>query len=561
MSSKTDRRLKSRRSKRGKARTTPSQARRYKERRDTIEKREPQPGLSEAETQEPEPEPEEEQETKVETRPEIRKKKAGDKKLKKSKKKSKAKVKKRRRTAVSGDEEETSEPPTILPGEIAAAAEEVTTSASTGTFSAKSSKTILPGAIAAAAKEATQEMLLSRGEEAKTLSGLLFPQAAETSTKQNSLFEDCTPKLLFEGIDFNSPADAKEEPLSTAGLERDQEHPEEDEDEPLLARAENLYDGPQVSYTFSYEPPTSTPEPGVAAPITNVAEPTTFQAPPPETEEPLLREPEPTTRFDPSATRSALVAEAASELDTASPKYKPTSRPRAKSSKIKLRGDASRFQVHYDRIQNNWQDWPVTRALMRVPRDAYAGVAVFCVACVLAVTLATGDKPPQALTMDPKPTPTPTQTPIVAASTPAISSPAGHHQVPVVSNPSQWKPPARSYSDESLYGYLPGYRETKNLRNPILPSIGSISNGRKVYEKNCLPCHGASGKPNRNLRVPPRNLNNPYDYEYGNSDAAIYRSVSYGFPRSAMGRYRDLLTEQELWDVVNFVKSLQQEVR
>ncbi len=582
MSSKTDRRLRSRRiAKRGKAKKPVSQAQLYKQRRDTIERRdfvvEEDDETPEEATVSPEPAETVKEAPSKNKRKKKASKKAGSeesntKKLKKTKKKS-AKIRKRRRTTPVPSEndedpapaeesplpvirQEKSEAATLRPGEIAAAAAEVTRSGATLTRT-QDRGSLRPGEIVAAAQEATQERrskaaLLSPDYATNPLSGLLFPKTEEND--ESDLFEDAKPKLLFEGIDFATTPEPREEPLSTSSLKTDDdEEDEEDEDEPLLARAESLYDAPSVSYTFSYEPPTSTPEPGVAGAITNVAEATVIHREP----EPL-EESEPTTKFDPNATRSALVAEAAAELNPtlkSNPKFNPTSRPRSQSKGIKLRGNSSRFQVHTDLIENNWQDWPVTRALMRAPRDAYAGAAAFCVACVLAMTLAMGEKPPQALTQEPVGTPTPVATPVVAVK-PDPESP------PPAKTPAQWRPATRpSYTDDSIYGYLPGYRQTRHLTNPTMATIGSVANGRKVYERNCIPCHGAAGQPKANLRVPPRNLSNPYEYEYGADDAAIYRTVAYGLPNSAMGGYRQLLTDQEVWDVVNFVKSLQRKVR
>ncbi len=112
---------------------------------------------------------------------------------------------------------------------------------------------------------------------------------------------------------------------------------------------------------------------------------------------------------------------------------------------------------------------------------------------------------------------------------------------------------------ESLKDF-PGYREAKNLRKTISYSGSSVLRGEELFAQHCAVCHGkdGSGPPpagyNRNQRT--RDLREPLNYRYGASDQAVYRSILYGIPRSPMGSYEKSFTEDQVWDLVNFLQSL-----
>ncbi len=94
--------------------------------------------------------------------------------------------------------------------------------------------------------------------------------------------------------------------------------------------------------------------------------------------------------------------------------------------------------------------------------------------------------------------------------------------------------------------------------NPIFPDQNSISQGRTIYQKNCLTCHGRSG-------VPPRGLDlNPYPLDLTvhipqHPDGAIFNFIDRGVEGSAMrawGEGEGKLTETEIWHLVNFLRTL-----
>jgi high-affinity iron transporter len=85
----------------------------------------------------------------------------------------------------------------------------------------------------------------------------------------------------------------------------------------------------------------------------------------------------------------------------------------------------------------------------------------------------------------------------------------------------------------------------------------SIKNGQKIYEKNCLSCHGATGLGDgpdaKELEPAPRSF---YDTERMDfiSPFQAFNTVSLGIEGTSMVAFNDL-TEQERWDVSFYVLS------
>jgi high-affinity iron transporter len=86
----------------------------------------------------------------------------------------------------------------------------------------------------------------------------------------------------------------------------------------------------------------------------------------------------------------------------------------------------------------------------------------------------------------------------------------------------------------------------------------SIKNGKKIYEKNCISCHGATGLGDgpdaKGLEPAPRSF---YDTERMDliSPFQAFNTVSLGIEGTAMVAFKDL-TEPERWDVAFYVLSL-----
>ncbi len=94
--------------------------------------------------------------------------------------------------------------------------------------------------------------------------------------------------------------------------------------------------------------------------------------------------------------------------------------------------------------------------------------------------------------------------------------------------------------------------------------LDAIANGRRIYEQQCMACHGRDGQGAgpiaKRLAHPPADLTNNFHDEPGDGDAYLFWRVSEGglvepfrSQNSAMPAFKHVLTESERWDVLAFV--------
>lgn len=92
-------------------------------------------------------------------------------------------------------------------------------------------------------------------------------------------------------------------------------------------------------------------------------------------------------------------------------------------------------------------------------------------------------------------------------------------------------------------------------RNPVPLTAESVERGRILYARNCSVCHGDTGRGDGpagvNLRPQPADflVHVPY-----HGDTSLYGWISNGVQGTGMPAWGDQLTEQERWDLVNFLR-------
>jgi mono/diheme cytochrome c family protein/uncharacterized membrane protein len=93
--------------------------------------------------------------------------------------------------------------------------------------------------------------------------------------------------------------------------------------------------------------------------------------------------------------------------------------------------------------------------------------------------------------------------------------------------------------------------------NPIPLTQESITAGREVYLENCTTCHGQDGLGDgpgaTGLNPPPANLTEPHVGVH--TDGDLHWWISHGIP-PAMPPFGEDLTQDEIWNVINYVRSL-----
>ena len=97
--------------------------------------------------------------------------------------------------------------------------------------------------------------------------------------------------------------------------------------------------------------------------------------------------------------------------------------------------------------------------------------------------------------------------------------------------------------------------------NPVPNSYESIDRGHVLYLQHCQRCHGTYGMGDgplaASLTPPPGEL--PASLIPGiHTDDQLYRWITQGYPNSAMPAYTGTLNDQQVWDIVNYLRSFAQ---
>ena len=94
------------------------------------------------------------------------------------------------------------------------------------------------------------------------------------------------------------------------------------------------------------------------------------------------------------------------------------------------------------------------------------------------------------------------------------------------------------------------HTEYAKIKNPASKTEKSIAQGRKLYEKNCVVCHGKTGKggigPDLTVLV----------RIHGSTDGEIFHVITDGVAGTAMKGFGKELSDEMRWHLVNYLSSL-----
>jgi mono/diheme cytochrome c family protein len=99
--------------------------------------------------------------------------------------------------------------------------------------------------------------------------------------------------------------------------------------------------------------------------------------------------------------------------------------------------------------------------------------------------------------------------------------------------------------------------DAKKIKNPIPSDAASIEEGRKIYSRTCAPCHGPSGKGDGGMALggsTPADLTDD-KWDHGSTDGEIFVVIRDGVSADMEG-YKDKLTEKQIWQVINYIRSI-----
>jgi mono/diheme cytochrome c family protein len=100
--------------------------------------------------------------------------------------------------------------------------------------------------------------------------------------------------------------------------------------------------------------------------------------------------------------------------------------------------------------------------------------------------------------------------------------------------------------------------EAAKVQNPVAATPDSIAAGRRTYQRYCANCHGinAEGGPGNDLIPPAPDLTGK-EWHHGSTDGEIFDTIKNGVPPELnMGAWGDQLKDQDIWAVVNYIRSL-----
>jgi mono/diheme cytochrome c family protein len=102
-----------------------------------------------------------------------------------------------------------------------------------------------------------------------------------------------------------------------------------------------------------------------------------------------------------------------------------------------------------------------------------------------------------------------------------------------------------------------GLNAAASRQNQVAPSVEVIDAGRAIYGERCVACHGDRGRGDgpAGVTLDPK----PADlvlHVPQHTDGELYYMVSVGFPESAMPAWRSVLSEQQRWELVHYLRVL-----
>ena len=98
---------------------------------------------------------------------------------------------------------------------------------------------------------------------------------------------------------------------------------------------------------------------------------------------------------------------------------------------------------------------------------------------------------------------------------------------------------------------------TSAQNNPVASTPESIAAGKKTYAK-CASCHGTNGEggPGNDL-IPAAPSLVDDQWDHGSTDGEIFNNIKNGVaPDFNMVPFKDQLKDDEIWNLVNYLRSI-----
>ena len=91
---------------------------------------------------------------------------------------------------------------------------------------------------------------------------------------------------------------------------------------------------------------------------------------------------------------------------------------------------------------------------------------------------------------------------------------------------------------------------------PAAAKEGDPVSGREIYVNICIRCHGIDGKGAQGIKLVPPPADLGSSAVQNRLDGTLFRRIHEGKPNTAMGAWKHALSDDEIWDVLAYVRTL-----
>jgi mono/diheme cytochrome c family protein len=97
-----------------------------------------------------------------------------------------------------------------------------------------------------------------------------------------------------------------------------------------------------------------------------------------------------------------------------------------------------------------------------------------------------------------------------------------------------------------------------SVQNPLAKDAASIKNGSTLYKAYCSPCHGDKGKGDgaASASLNPKPADHTSGMVQAESDGTLYYKISEGHAHTAMPPFKAVLSADQRWALINFMRTL-----
>lgn len=98
--------------------------------------------------------------------------------------------------------------------------------------------------------------------------------------------------------------------------------------------------------------------------------------------------------------------------------------------------------------------------------------------------------------------------------------------------------------------------DAKKLKSPTPYTRKSILQGKNTFVRYCVGCHGADGKSQVDVVSDATDLTTPKFWKHGASEGQVFRSIRNGAGETMPAFASQISNDQDIWHIVNFIRSL-----